>query len=748
MPNTTGGLKYNQILTEAERTKNKHQWYKDVVEELSLNSLYEYRGGIGDINGDSYHDYNECSYFEYSKMLNNYQSYNGRIKVKDIKEATGYGKITEEENTHPQYENIIKLIIDKLKGSKFSRRSKSQIVSLNDNVKNRYKDLQAKKVAQGLLKLTEEVALAGLEGDPEPAKEQLQQKIKGLVDNRDTGDAFERVLGLFIAEHEKDSYNAQQEEKSFEDELITGRGIIWLDERRGRVRLRRVNPLRIRFSLSSDLTDIHYSDWVIHREYLKYSEIIELYGDELTKEQLQKLKPLYTRTENINHGYFYNNHFNGSSSFINGYATHVVWRGLKEYEIIQYVSTSGEIKVVSMPPAIKGEKNTPIDLDTETAPRQKKYVETIYQATKLADGIYVDMREASYMKRRKVHEDVYLPFFGVLHNKNNTKSHSIIDSIWYYQLRCIVISHVIQRLNNKNLDVLLEVDTSMFLSNEATGKNIVTHVQNMVQDGILMTYREDGTSNKSAINLVNTDLASVIGRYEELRQVIIQNMYSMIGLDPSFFGNISDRQSVANANLSLQQTQSNVNYLYNRHDHYVNLAKSEMLNIVKDRLFDPEYIHFTRHNNSSVDIAFIEAESSLLEISEYALKITQDPVEALEIQRMKEVVANAFNAGHIEFTAFMSINNASSLQEMRDEYTKALTESEEKQQAIQQQQFEQAQELERQKQENQEAIITLEHQNTLEQIEAKQKGENDQDGVNDNLENVDKAVNIAQKIKE
>lgn len=122
-------------------------------------------------------------------------------------------------------------------------------------------------------------------------KQQVQDKlleIKEQVD-RSPGDITEEAMGKLMGELERSAEFEEADSRAVEHAVRGGKIIYRVEPRGMGVRTRAVNPLYFDYEKDPEEPRIEKSQWAMEHRFLTASDVVDLYSDDLTDEQVEKL---------------------------------------------------------------------------------------------------------------------------------------------------------------------------------------------------------------------------------------------------------------------------------------------------------------------------------------------------------------------------------------------------------------------------------------------------------------------------
>lgn len=493
-------------LKESQKTKDRA---KELIDEFS----------------PSYIGLNKTALEEYNKDVSNYRLYNNIITQEEFEPYCNplgikVAKITKEIKPYNKtYQNI-----DVLLGEELKRADEFYAYLINaesDKIADMEFQQHIEESVNELMKVIEIKAQGKAGAIPE---EEFQQKYQELLD---TLNIDEMIDGVYNFQSSKEIYSNhiiaylkfakdfdQIKNEGFFHALITDKEIIKVHMKRGLPQIEILNPIFTFFEKSSDVKYIQDGDWAGSIVFATGSEIIENWGDEMTKDERKrfertgdksgkttsmpqkKIDPAVNQTftnrvltkfanfqyfnaNEVENGLYGDNYSPRSFSTYDLYeVVHMEWRWQREVGFLTYVDEYGEeqTKIVdeSYPvpkDAMKVKYTNQYDtevtayewLDPEGNLRSIEYmwVPDIWEGYRIDGDIYVGIRRRPYQNTSIENPFASkLSYHGRRFTASNAPSVSMMSRMKPYQFLYFVTMYQLGELVSKNKGPLITLDAS------------------------------------------------------------------------------------------------------------------------------------------------------------------------------------------------------------------------------------------------------------------------------------------------
>ncbi len=522
-----------QLLSDKEKTK---EWC-----EQNLDAMAPY---IAQYNNNLYIN-------DRYKDIRNYQAYHGHFDPKDYEHVTDqYGTPFPARMTNF---NIIAPKIDLLTSEELRRPMETKISSINRDAVNRKQDFKVGLIMDSLLgDIKKEINdVMGMEINQDNSDFEIPDDIEEFMRYK-YKEAVEEVAEDGV-EYLKQKYRWKEIFKNgFRDLLVLGKVFYRVEVKNGDPHVRRVDPRNIAFDSAIDTDYIDESQWVIEQRWLSVNEILDEFGDDLTKEdvvELEKMRHISSGTELA--------HYNTSMEWLNydsstGVRIRLIqgeWKSIRALKFKvspnKYDPDNPFRKAVS--DTYKPRKGEQIDT---------KYVDDIWEGTKIGGRIVVRCRRRPNQVRSVDDAgSTPLSYVGCTHNMSAGRVTSLVDVLKHIQVLYNVVMYHIELTLSRAGGKAVVYDVSQMPSN--IGMDMQTVLYHIKNDGIIpINSRDEGadTARFNQFQQVDFTLSNSVQQLINLKLMLEQTAGQVCGISPQREGAVSQYEAVGNVQRTVIQS--------------------------------------------------------------------------------------------------------------------------------------------------------------------------------------------------
>jgi len=234
--------------------------------------------------------------------------------------------------------------------------------------------------------------------------------------------------------------------------IVFGREIYYVDIVHDNVVVENVNPLYFDCDSRPHLERIEDGEWAVRLIFLSPTEVLTLWGDELKKEDIEKLSLLPFASD-----YIFKDDLSIDDT-VNRYSIsipvfHVVWKAMRHVRVLKYRDENGV------------ERRTIVDHDYVPADDEEyedMWIPEVYEGYKLANQVYVGM---GYCKSSATNIDYpldkKLPYIGTIYHGS-----SIVERCKVYQYLYDVLMYKLERLLAQDMNKKVFVNMNIIPQSE------------------------------------------------------------------------------------------------------------------------------------------------------------------------------------------------------------------------------------------------------------------------------------------
>ena len=428
--------KRNQRVTRSKKNAKGKQWYKDQIDELDIrhNSSVGY-GGISD----------------YKRMKVNYDLYNNILNLQDFSYVCQpFGAEAGELPATMVNRDIFSGKIKAMLGMERKRPFVFEAVATNPEATTSREQEEFKRIKeyvykQAMAPIIEKIekeaaqaAAGGEELNPEQQQalqQEIEQKTKAMTPSevkqfmkRDYQDPVEVMSNQYLRYLIKELDLPRKFNKIFKHGMLSAKEVMYVGIINGEPDAWVVNSIRFNCDKSPDLEFIEDGEWATQEYRMTPSEIIGIFGSELTDKQIDDIYDKYsyrgTTTEDSVFTFESGNYNNSDTSGSTVRVFHAVWKSLRRVGFLEYMDDNGQKQIDFVDESYKlNEEAGDIVIDWEWIPET-------YEGWRIEDDIYIQMQPVPGQTKdlENIHK-CKLPYVGAIHDCLNSEETALADRI-------------------------------------------------------------------------------------------------------------------------------------------------------------------------------------------------------------------------------------------------------------------------------------------------------------------------------
>lgn len=546
---------------------------------------------------------------ERNRKIINYNLANGIVDQNDVQ------KLCDPLNTSAStfsdqfmHHDMISPIIHELLGEESTKPDNTLVFSEAPTDLNRKQEAQKKKIL-GLLQqqLMAEIDPSTIDpNNPPPTPEQVLKAEK-----YNPSDIIESKANRILKVLKKRLNTKWWLTQGFKDALIAGEEIYWTGILNGEPAMRKCNPLNMTVIL--DDSDVFVDDAiaVVEQRLLTIPSILDEYGDELTKADLDKLdmysrgtfgtfnmaggfEPTFTIREgqSILKGVTPSTTYEGNN--VNNYAlrvTRVEWMSMKQVGTLEYVDVeTGETvsKLVdeSFKSMFKDFKTMYPDAEVEWF-----WINEAWEGVKIANDIYIGIRAKPNQRRRM--DNPYackLGYTGFIYEATNARSVSLVDRLKSYQYLRDIIAYKVQLVFASDIGKVMLMDLAQIPRSEGIDVEKWMYYLKEMKIAFINSFEEgkkgmaQGKMASHGFNqfqVLDLSLAQSVQQYINYLQFIDQQIYNVSGVNQQRLGKIHQDEAVSNVQTAQTQSETVTQYLFDAHQEVKRRLYTSLIEVAK-----------------------------------------------------------------------------------------------------------------------------------------------------------------------
>lgn len=605
----------------------------------------------------------------YNKRIN-YDLFNGKFNKADLEYVCNpLGISNSEFPATLQHYDVLSPAFNLLIGEEVKRPDNCIVVSDSPNDINRKQD-SLKKSINSLLQqmLMQEVDPSTIDPtQPLPTPEQILK-----YERHNISDLIESQANKMLKFVKKDVNTKDVFKKGFKDVLCAGEEIYWCGVSNGQLLFRRCNPLNTHVILDGDSEYIDDAIAVVEVRMLTPSTILDEFGPELKKGDLDILEGIVKRKEGVGeHGRVENPTFSigldggvydtGIESTGMSYSSELIrvvrveWKSFKKMYHVMYTDEEGQAQEQLVDETFKPKifKEAYPDAVVE-----ELWVNEAWEGIKIGTDIYVCVQPKEN-QRRRMDNPYYckLGYTGLIYNSHNSQSISLIDRVKPYQYLYNIISYRLELCFARDQGKMFVMDVAQIPRSEGIDMERWLYYAKAMGIVLINSFEEGrkgaATGKFSTFNQfsqIDLSLANQIQQYISTLDFIRNQIAFISGVSPQRLGAISSQELVGNVERSVQQSALITEYLYDAHNEVKRRTYTALVECAKIAFKDGKKVQYVLDDMGIelLDIAELE-----LENSEFNVHMTNATKDLAMLETVKQLAKEAIQYDKANFSTII-----------------------------------------------------------------------------------------------
>ena len=509
--------------------------------------------------------------------IQNYNIYNGSLELQDFKYITEqYGMAYPARLVNYP---IISPKIDLLVGEELRRPMDIKVSTTNKEAVLRKEDVKVNLIMK---KLTEEIhqefkdatgialpAVTEME-IPEDIDLYMRYNYREMVEET-AQDGLEYLMQKY---HYRDIFK-----EGFRDLLVTGKEFFKVYDHNGDPYVRRVDPRSVVYEINSNSDYLDDASWVGEERYLSYSEILDEFRDELTREDLEELSAMYQI---------------GGYDDLSAYNSQFDWIDYQEGQEVKIRVVSVEWKSIkTLKFKVSENKFNPEKpfmkaVADDYKPRRReqlvtRYVDDIWEATKIGCKILVRARRRPNQVRSVDDAgSTQLSYVGCVRNNTTGRAVSMVDLLKNIQMLYNIVMYQIELAMARSGGKAVVYDVSQLPTN--LGMDMQTVLYHLKTDGIIpINSKEEGNQLASFNQFQQIDftLSNSVQQLINLKMMLEQTAGQISGVSPQREGAVGQYEYVGNVQRSVVQSATITESWFYSHSQVKKRVFEKVCNLMK-----------------------------------------------------------------------------------------------------------------------------------------------------------------------
>ena len=666
----------NHRKTQKEKDANDLEYYKSLLDSVNgfSDSVFTFddksdRKSQMQINYDLYNNKIDVAEFNYvckpfgesdlgelPANLTNRDIISGKIKAvesMEILEPFDYSVIAVNEEATTRKE-----------GEQFGRLKEFVVETIMMPIR-----LEAEKSMQAILKNKKELS-------PEETQ-QLQQNMEMEIKAKTPDEVYKymqrehqdpaEILAVHLLNYLKfkEGYKRKMNQ-GWKHALITAHEIFYVNHDADlQPSLQVVNPLRVIYDTSSEAEFIEDRDWFAVEYRLSTTEVIKLFGNDLTEKEIDTL---YEETTDFSFGEAYET---APSQYHK--VLHSVWVSLRKIGFLTYIDKDNNMQETIVPEDYKLMKND-IDLSWEWIPEVHEGYKINSDMYKRCGPVVGQIVDIDNLYKHK------LPYCGVIYDNLNSEPVSIVDRMKHYQFYYNIIMYRIEMLMASDKGKILLMNIKALPQSANIDMKKFLYYMEALKIAWVDPSEEGARGDGGVANLgkeIDMSLISDIQKYMMLAEYIEKRCGDTVGITKQIEGQIPNQEAVSNAKMNFQQASSILQTYFDLHSTVKRnvlallLEKTKALFSLKPHQKKLQYIL------DDMTLAMFEVDFELLDSSTYGIFVTNSIAGKIAKETVQQLAHAALQNDKANLATISKIMRKESIQEAEELLEKSEREAQE-----------------------------------------------------------------------
>jgi hypothetical protein len=417
---------------------------------------------------------------------------------------------------------------------------------------------------------------------------------------------------------------------------------------------------------------------VVEERLLTIPSILDEYGDELSKSDLDKLdtysrgtfgtfnnaggfEPTFMMSEGnpVLKGVTPNSSYQGNNT--NNYAlrvSRVEWLSMKQVGTLEYTDVeTGEFvsKLVdeSFKPIFKDFKDVYQDAVIDWF-----WINEAWEGVKIAHDIYIGVR-AKPNQRRRMDNPYYsrLGYTGFIYEATNSRSVSLIDRLKSYQYLRDIIAYKLQLVFASDIGKVLLMDMAQIPQSEGIDVAKWLYYLKEMKIAFINSHEESKkgvtqgkTSNFNQFTELDLSLSNSVQQYMNYLSFIDQQIYNVSGVNQQRMGKIHQDEAVSNVDQARASSETITHYLFEAHQEVRRRLYESLIEVAKVAWRKGLV---TQYVNDDLALEILQLEEFEFENSEFSVFVSNLSKDKEIKQKLDQLVPIAMEQGKADLSTIM-----------------------------------------------------------------------------------------------
>ena len=657
-------------LSLAKKNANGKRWFKERAENLKGLSFTDssYNGTIS----------------EYKRKKINYDLHNNIIDKKDFEYVCKpFGAQSGELPASFTNKDIVSPRIKAVIGMEMKRPFSFKVIAVNEEATTRketkefdlIKEYTVNSIMQPIKVNLEKKYQAESQGreltqdEERQIQEQMQQELETLTppevkkymerEHQDPAEALSHQLLQYVVQEQDVK---RKFDKGWKHATLSGEEIYWVGQTRGKPSLGVTNPIRFDFDKSPDCDFIEDGEWAVAEYRMTPSQVVVMFGDELSNTELDRLYSDAKRGAQI-HGEEWSFDESESKSADNISVYHCTWKDLRRIGFLTFVNPQTKSEEMT----VVGEGYT-LNREVGDISIEWEWIPETYETYIIQNDIYAKMRPVQGQ-----HKDLNnlfeckLPYYGAAYDNLNSETTSLMDRMkgWQYYYNIIMYRVELLMASDKGKMMLMNIN--------AIPKSAGIDIEKWLYYAEALKIgwvnpNEEGNKGLDVTNMakeINMSLMSDIQKYIDLADYVDRQCGKAVGINDSVIGMTQQRDAVANTQNNQEATSNILEPYFDLHNHVKRNVLQALVEQAKISYSqsDGEIISYTLDDLSA---QMLKIDGGLLDNSTLGVFVTNSTKAHEAVQLVKQLAHAAQQNQTLKMSDVIKVLRTEGVQEAEE----------------------------------------------------------------------------------
>lgn len=479
--------------------------------------------------------------------------------------------------------------------------------------------------------------------------------------------------------------------KGYLHALISAEEVYYADIIHGEPKIMPWNPINFECDKSSDTEFIEDHDWGVGRVWLDRGQVLDWFGDKMSKAQKEKLRSDNVFNSNATYGMApeiipttqFNNNWNNNVTKI--LVSIAAWKSEKKIGFLEYIDPKGIlVKTVvdeDFEEAILEINNVEYTLEWEWVPR-------CWIGVQIGPDIFFAFEREYQDNTIDNPYKCKLPFIGKVYNAVNSYPTSLVELLKPYQYLYNIVWYKLELELARSKGKKFVMDVAQLPKSKGWTMEQWMYYFDSLGIAFINSAEEGREGDSSSVSKFNQftsvdmTMSNAINGYFLTLSKIEERIEEVTGITRQRKGNIGASETVGGTERSIAQSNALTELYFIEH------------NMVKERVLEAllEVAKICYANNEKGKLVFDDHTREILETSDilnsdFGLYVTNSNRENATLEALKNLAKEGISSGTLNFSNLVTLYKSNSIAEVEE----AVKSSEEKQNKFKEQEQQTAQ---------------------------------------------------------